>query len=64
MSMDKIMRRMMRPVDARGKTGIFSRGSGIQSRPRRGGPTQLSPREMQLAARNKLRGTSRTNKPS
>lgn len=64
MSMDRIMRKLARPVDAKGKVGIYSRGPGIQSRPRRGGPTSLSPREMQLAARNRLRGTSRTNKSS
>lgn len=63
MSMDRIMRKLARPVDAKGKVGIYSRGPGIQSRPRRGGPTPLSPREMQLAARNRLRA-SRTNKSS
>jgi hypothetical protein len=63
MSMDKIMRRLIRPVDARGKVGIYSRGMGIQSRPRSGGPTPLKGRELQMAARQRLtrRGASRTN---
>lgn len=64
MSMDKIMRRIIRPVDARGKKGIYSRGPGIQMRPRSGGPTQLTQRELQAAARMRLNGTSRTNKSS
>jgi len=63
--MDSIMRKLMRPVDARGNRGIFSRGSGIQSRPRSGGPKVMSQRELQAAARMRLqRGTSRTNKSS
>lgn len=64
MSMDKIMRRIIRPVDARGKKGIYSRGPGIQMRPRSGGPKQLTQRELQAAARMRLNGTSRTNKSS
>ena len=63
MSIDNIMRKLIRPVDARGKTGIYSRGVGIQSRPRSGGPKPLEGRELQMAARQRLtrRGASRTN---
>jgi len=62
MSMDKIMRKLMRPVDAKGKTGIYSRGTGIQMRPRSGGPKPLKGRELQMAARQRLtRRASRTD---
>lgn len=65
MSMDKIMRRIIRPVDAKGTAGIYSRGRAIQARPRSGGPKPLTPRELQAAARNRLtNGSARTNKSS
>lgn len=60
MSQDSIMRKIIRPIDARGKRGIYSRGVGIQSRPRSGGPKPLKGRELRMAARQRLtrRGTS------
>jgi hypothetical protein len=60
MSMDRLMSKIIRPVDAKGKQGIYSRGPGIQARPRRGGPKKASQRELQMAARQRLtrRGTS------